>query len=134
MENYLTLNVYWKESSIGGRIWVFDDKDLGLTAEPFVGATNTLIDILAFQAQGVTRMPQWDPPKKIKLHATRNADSVVHAGYRKATRIDLDDSYMGTWYSVDLGPLGEFPFWLCPVLQQYFPDTPAELFFKVELA
>jgi hypothetical protein len=97
-------------------LWVFDDPRVGLSAEPFVGGADSMIDrvtsdiadadrgfIMIFSAQDF-------PGRQFRLQ------------WRRA------EAGGNVYYSHDLDAEG----WLCAALLRYFDEPPLEIFVQVK--
>lgn len=98
--------------------WVFDDPAVGLVKEPFVGGTDTIIDVATA-----------DIP-----NAKNGFIAVFSAGYFPDATIVLEwlreDGGGNTYRWPDKGMEG----WLCPALFKYFERAPQKLFVQVKPA
>lgn len=99
-------------------LWVFDDPDVGLVREPFVGAADTMID------RATEAIP----------HADRGFLAVFSANYFPDAQIVLEwqrEEGGGNVYRwTDTGMEG----WLCPALLRYFSEAPSKLYIQVKPA
>ena len=97
-------------------MWVFDDPNVELHREPFVGGADVMMDRL------VANIP--DAEKGFRLLFSAKA----FPGH--TAKLDwVRQEYGGNWYhSPQFGMEG----WLCPALFKYFPEAPAEIFVKAE--
>jgi hypothetical protein len=99
-------------------LWVFDDANVGLVKEPFVGGTDTMIDV------ATAHIPTAD----------KGFLAVFSASYFPDTQIVLD------WMREDGGgnvyrwKEKEMEGWLCPALLRYFTEPPANLYLRVKPA
>lgn len=97
-------------------MWVFDDANVGLVQEPFVGGADTIIDAM------VTRVP----------NAAGGFAMVFSAGSFPGYQFRFErrrPEASGTiYYSPDFRAEG----WLCPALLRYFESAPEELFVQVK--
>jgi hypothetical protein len=97
-------------------LWVFDDPNVGLVKEPFVGGADTMIDV------AVSRIP----------NADKGFVAVFSANYFPDAQIVLE------WVREDGGgnvyrwPDNGMEGWFCPALLRYFRETPAELFIQLK--
>ena len=97
-------------------LWVFDDEARGLVQEPFVGGTDTLID-LATQ----------DFVSPDAGFAMLFSDSEFPGATLKLTWVRPELS--GNVYHCDaLGENG----WLCPALLKYFSSPPANIYVQLK--
>ena len=99
-------------------MWVFDDGNVGLVKELFVGGADTIIDVAT-------------------AHIPNAADgfiAVFSAGYFPYAQIVLEwvrEEGGGNVYRwPDKGMEG----WLCPALLRYFSEPPAKLYVQVKAA
>ena len=97
-------------------MWVFDDPRVGLSAEPFVGGADTMIDRVTA-----------DIP-----HADRGFVMVFSAIPFPSHQFRLDwrreEGAGNVYYSRELDAEG----WLCPALLRYFENRPSEIFIQVK--
>jgi hypothetical protein len=97
-------------------LWVFDDANVGLVREPFVGGADTMIDVATAQIPA----------------AEKGFVAVFSAGYFQNAQIVLE------WAREDLGgniyrwPERDMEGWLCPALLRYFAEPPAKLYIQVK--
>ncbi len=115
--------------------WAFDDADKGLVEEPFIGAMNTLLDVLA------GNFMHDDPFDGCMLVAANSP----FAGYQVELwqlSQDVRPSTEGRWYRWiihnEQGAVTGTTFrelyldvWLCPVVELYFGNYPAYLYLKM---
>jgi hypothetical protein len=99
-------------------LWVFDDPAVGLTREPLVGGTDTMIDV------ATEHLPD----------ARKGFVAVFSAGYFPDARIVLDLVRGEGGGSIYRWKEKEMQGWLCPALLRYFPEPPAKLFIQVKAA
>lgn len=94
-------------------VWVFDDERFGLQAEPFVGATNNVIDHLLTHndIQGPFSL-QFSRHKLPEFDTVFSLKEIVQTS---------------AWYTTEWG----IPFWLCPVLNHYFESIPKKIYVKI---
>ncbi len=92
-------------------LWGFDDKPNDIVAEPFVGETNRMLDVLlaTHEAEGTT----------ITFGATPFPDA-------SEWEWQSGDEF-GNWYQYS-GILG----WLCPTLLVYFEKPPKRIYIKAQ--
>ncbi len=102
-------------------VWVFDDEQAGLDAEPFVRGATEMLSALA-QSKSIAT----DGTRVLKL--TFSAEHFEGADVCLAWFAEDDG---GNWYRATLGGVG-MSCWLCPVLFKYFTVAPAALFVKCE--
>jgi hypothetical protein len=97
-------------------LWVFDDPRVGLEKEPFVGGTDTILDV-------ATR----DIPR-----ANEGFLAVFSAGFFPGAQIVLEwvrEEWGGNVYC---WPEKGMEGWLCPALLKYFPEAPKKLYIQVK--
>ena len=99
-------------------MWVFDDPNVGLVKEPFVGGADTIIDVATENI----------------ANANQGFIAVFSAGYFPDASIVLvwvreDDG--GNWYRWSEKDMEG---WLCPALFMYFDHPPEKLYIHVKLA
>ena len=97
-------------------MWVFDDPLVGLTAEPFVGGTDTMID------QVTADIPNARSGFVMVFSDTPFPGHQFKLEWRRAERGG------NVYYSPALDSEG----WLCPALMRYFEQTPAEIDVQVK--
>ena len=111
-QNALMVVFPYKDS----KTWMFDDKTVGLTREPFVNGIPEMIDILV------------DGLKD----AERGFRLVFSSGPFPGFQAELTwerEEHGGNWYRwVERGMKG----WLCPAMFAYFDEAPKRLFCKAE--
>jgi hypothetical protein len=97
-------------------MWVFDDPRVGLSAEPFVGGADTMIDRVT---SGIAD--------------ARSGFNMIFSGqpfpgheFRLTWRREEGDG--NVYYSADLDMEG----WLCPALLRYFDDRPSEIYVQIK--
>ncbi|NBO93158.1 MAG: hypothetical protein EBV06_12745 [Planctomycetia bacterium] len=97
-------------------MWVFDDPNVGLVKEPFVGGADTIIDV------ATAHIP----------NASKGFIAVFSAGYFPAAHIILEwvrEEGGGNVYRwADRAMEG----WLCPALLRYFADPPRKLHVQIK--
>jgi hypothetical protein len=97
-------------------MWVFDDPRVGLTAEPFVGGADTMIDEItkdipdARQGFIMVFSKNAFPKHQFKLEWRR------------------PEGTGNVYYSPDLDAEG----WLCPALLRYFTERPLEIYVQIK--
>jgi len=99
-------------------LWVFDDPNVGLVQEPFVGGADTIIDNL------VSHIPNADKGFAMIFSAKPFPGHQYRFEWRRPDRSG------NIYYSSDLNLEG----WLCPALLRYFDSPPQELFVQVKPA
>ncbi len=97
-------------------MWVFDDPRVGLTAEPFVGGADTMID------QVTAGIPNAGAGFVMVFSSTPFPDHQFRLEWRREERGG------NIYYSQELNAEG----WLCPALFRYFDDSPAEIYVQVK--
>jgi hypothetical protein len=97
-------------------LWVFDDERAGLSHEPFVGGTDTIIDAL------VAHIPNAVDGFRLIFSAG------PFPGYQHRFTWVRPELSGNVYRSDDLGQEG----WLCPALFKYFDEAPKELYVKVD--
>jgi hypothetical protein len=99
-------------------MWVFDDSNVGLVKEPFVGGADTMIDVATAQIP----------------NAAQGFIAVFSASYFPDAQIVLEwvrqDGGGNVYRWKEKGMEG----WLCPALLKYFEEAPAKLFIQVKAA
>ncbi len=99
-------------------MWVFDDPNVGLAREPFVGGADTMIDV------ATAHIP----------NATQGFVAIFSAGYFPDAKIVLEwvreegGGNVYRWAEKDMEG------WLCPALFKYFEQTPLKLYVQVKAA
>src|SRR5215472_17581929 len=97
-------------------LWVFDDPDVGLVKEPFVGGADTMIDVATAQI----------------ANAEKGFLAIFSASYSPDAQIFLEwvreDGGGNVYRWADKGMEG----WLCPALLRYFEQALAKLFVQVK--
>jgi hypothetical protein len=99
-------------------LWVFDDPNVGLVREPFVGGADTMIDV------ATAHLP----------NADKGFLAIFSASYFPDMQIALE------WVREDFGgnvyrwPEKNMEGWLCPALLRYFSEPPKKLFIRVKSA
>jgi len=99
-------------------LWVFDDANVGLIKEPFVGGADTMIDV------ATAHIP----------NAEKGFLAVFSANYFPNAQIELDWDREVVGGHVYRWKEKEMEGWLCPALLLYFPKPPAKLFIQVKAA
>lgn len=99
-------------------LWVFDDANVGLVKEPFVGGADTILDV------ATAHIP----------NAAHGFVAVFSASYFPDAQIVLD------WVREDGGgnvyqwAEKQMEGWLCPALLRYFSEPPKKLFIQAKPA
>ena len=97
-------------------MWVFDDPNVGLVKEPFVGGADTMIDV------ATAHIP----------NANQGFIAVFSAGYFPDAKIILEwvreegGGNVYRWADRDMEG------WLCPALFKYFEQTPDKLYVQIK--
>lgn len=103
-----------------GGIWCFDDEEVGLQAEPFVGTVNKMIDIFAEGKSPIVVYISKDIIPHFSGH-------LVMLDVFEQQHAELEGE---GWYYLDgTNLIG----WLCPALLKYFEGYPDDIYFKVEI-
>ena len=98
-----------------GSTWYFDDEPRGLSAEPFVGEINAMIDYMLVREGLVPSEP---------FTALFGMNKFPGHSMKLVHQLEEDG---GNWYRCDIsGMVG----WLCPVLLKFFPVAPKEIYVK----
>ena len=97
-------------------MWVFDDPRVGLSAEPFVGGADTMIDRVTAHIEDAQR------GFIMVFSAISFPDHQFRLEWKR------EESGGNVYYSPDLDAEG----WLCPALFRYFSATPPEIFVQVK--
>ena len=97
-------------------MWVFDDPRVGLTAEPFIGGTDTIID------QVTSHIPNARSGFVMVFSANPFPNHQHRLQWRRA------EGTGNIYYSEQLGAEG----WLCPALLRYFDERPLEIYVQVK--
>jgi hypothetical protein len=97
-------------------MWVFDDPRVGLSAEPFVGGADTMIDRVTAGFPGADR----------GFLMVFSANSFSGHQFRLEWR--REEGSGNVYYSAELDAEG----WLCPALLRYFPERPSEIYVQVK--
>jgi hypothetical protein len=97
-------------------MWVFDDQRVGLSAEPFVGGADTMIDRI------VADIPNAESGFIMVFSQHAFPDCQFRLDWRRSERDG------NVYYSQDLDAEG----WLCPALFRYFDEPPASIYVQVK--
>jgi hypothetical protein len=97
-------------------MWVFDDPRVGLSAEPFVGGADTMIDRVTSHITNA------------KLGFNMLFSGTPFPGYQFRLEWRREEGSGNVYYSEDLGAEG----WLCPALFRYFDERPGEIYVQVK--
>ncbi len=99
-------------------MWVFDDPNVGLVQEPFVGGADTMID------RATDHIP----------NANEGFVAVFSASYFPDAQIVLDWRREESGGNVYHWPEREMEGWFCPALLKYFKKAPERLYIQVKPA
>jgi hypothetical protein len=99
-------------------LWVFDDSNVGLVKEPFVGGADTMID------RATAHIPNADKGFVAVFSADYFPDAQIVVEWVRAE----GGGNVYAWK--ETGTEG----WLCPALLRYFPEPPAKLYIQVKPA
>ena len=99
-------------------LWVFDDPNVGLVKEPFVGGADTMID------RATAKIP----------NADNGFLAVFSANYFLDAQIVLEWAREDGGGNVYRWKEKEIDGWLCPALLRYFAEPPAKLYIQVKAA
>jgi hypothetical protein len=99
-------------------LWVFDDANVGLVKEPFVGGADTMIDI------ATAHLP----------NAEKGFVAVFSANTFPNAQIVLEWAREDGGGNVYRWKDKEREGWLCPALFRYFSEAPAKLYIQVKPA
>ena len=99
-------------------MWVFDDANVGLVKEPFVGGADTMIDV------ATAHIP----------NAEKGFVAVFSANYFPNAQIVLEWAREDGGSNVYRWTEKEMEGWLCPALLRYFVEPPAKLYIQVKAA
>jgi hypothetical protein len=117
-EKYLKNSIFAIKPYQWEGMWVFDDPNVGLVKEPFVGGADTIIDV------ATSHIP----------NAKEGFIAVFSANYFPDAQIVLDWTHKeggGNVYRwAEKGMVG----WLCPALLKYFVTAPPKLYLQVKAA
>jgi hypothetical protein len=97
-------------------MWVFDDPRVGLSAEPFVGGADTMIDRVTA-----------DFPEAHKGFVMVFS-TIPFPGHQFRLEWRREEGTGNVYYSGELDAEG----WLCPALLRYFEEHPSEIFVQVK--
>lgn len=95
-------------------VWVFDDEEKGIYAEPFVRGSSELID----EAASIVMLSG----KPTRLIFSDTEDLLFEMELE-----DMDGKW-SKYYSEEFNMEG----WLCPVLYEYFETPPKRIFFSLK--
>ena len=96
-------------------LWVFDDPDVGLVKEPFVGGADIMMD------RATAHIPQAD----------QGFLAVFSAGDFPGAHIVLEWLRAEGSGNVYCWQEQQLEGWLCPALLKYFPEPPRKLYLQV---
>lgn len=105
-----TVNILHPYRTKGG-IWCFDDDDLDIVAEPFIGKINEMIDMYADGKEGITVYISSSPI------------------YEQTLSLSKKEELGEGMYQLD-GT--EIVGWLCSCLLNYFPDYVSNIYVRIE--
>lgn len=97
-------------------MWVFDDPQVGLSAEPFVGGTDTMID----------RVTSHIPGAKQGFNMVFSGTPFPNHQFRLEWQ--REEGSGNVYRSEELDAEG----WLCPALLRYFAEPPHDLYVQVK--
>jgi hypothetical protein len=97
-------------------MWVFDDPKVGLSAEPFVGGADTMIDRVTAD------LPNADQGFVMVFSGNPFPGHQFHLEWRR------EEGTGNVYYSRELDAEG----WLCPALLRYFEARPSEIYVQVK--
>jgi hypothetical protein len=97
-------------------MWVFDDPRVGLSAEPFVGGADMMID------QVTSHIP--DARRGFTMVFSRSP----FPDHQHRLKWRREEGTGNVYYSEELGAEG----WLCPALLRYFDERPSEIYVQVK--
>jgi len=97
-------------------MWVFDDPRVGLTAEPFVGGADTMIDRVTAE------IPNAEDGFVMVFSAT------PFPGHQFRLECRREERGGNVYFAPELDAEG----WLCPALLRYFDGGPAEIYVQVK--
>jgi hypothetical protein len=99
-------------------MWVFDDSNVGLVKEPFVGGADTMID------RAVAHVPDADQGFVAVFSAGEFPDAQIVLEW------DREEGGGNVYRWVEKGMEG----WLCPALLRYFTEPPVKLYIQIRAA
>jgi hypothetical protein len=99
-------------------LWVFDDPNVGLVKEPFVGGADAMIDV------ATADIPDAD----------KGFVAIFSANWFPGAQITLDWARALAIGNVYVWQEKDMEGWLCPALLRYFPEPPRQLFIQVKPA
>lgn len=105
------VNVIFPYRTKGG-IWCFDDEEVGLQAEPFVGNCNKMIDMFV------------NGKKKCIIYISETP--IKDQTFQLKKIVSYSE---GTYNLVGTQEEG----WLCPATLKYFKDYPDNIYVKIEV-
>lgn len=97
-------------------LWVFDDSNVGLVREPFVGGADTMIDVATAHLS----------------NAAQGFLAVFSSSYFPDAQIVLEWDREDGGGNVYRWKEREMEGWFCPALLRYFVKPPAKLFIQVK--
>ena len=95
--------------------WAFDDPEVELQGEPFIGSVNDMLDRLTNDGTKCTVLFSKDkiPDFDACLEKVQSPDGSPEPGWYK-------------WVSINLSG------WLCPALLKYFKEYPDRIYVKIQ--
>ena len=96
-------------------MWVFDDPQVGLSKEPFVGGADTMIDRVTSQVPDA------------ESGFTLLFSGIPFPGHEFRLEWRREESGGNVYYSEQLDAEG----WLCPALLRYFAERPLEIYVQI---
>ena len=96
-------------------LWVFDDRRVGLAAEPFVGGADAMIDRVTADLSNADQ--------GFVMVFSRNP----FPGHQFRLEWKREEGTGNIYYSRELDAEG----WLCPALLRYFAAPPSEIYVQV---
>jgi len=97
-------------------MWVFDDPRVGLSAEPFVGGADTMIDRVTSHIADA------------KSGFTLLFSAMPFPGHQFRLEWRREEGSGNVYYSEQLDAEG----WLCPALLRYFDERPLEIYVQIK--
>jgi hypothetical protein len=107
MNSIFVIHLYEKDG-----IWMFDDANVGLLAEPFVGSTNKIID------ESSKHIPQANLGFNLFFATQPFPGYQLELNWRR-------EEVAGHWYYADNLDLEG---WLCPAMFKYFEKPPQKIY------
>jgi hypothetical protein len=97
-------------------MWVFDDPRVGLSAEPFVGGADTMID------RATSHIPDAGRGFNMVFSGVPFPDHQHRLEWRR------EEGTGNVYHAAELDAEG----WLCPALLHYFEERPSEIHVQVK--